>query len=143
MSSVSGTIGYPFVGAYAASKHGLEGFSESLRRELTLYGIDVIVIGPGAIATPIWDKAEQADLSLYTGTDYAGSAGRVHTFMIRNGKSGLPAEKVGEVVLHALTTPRPRVRYAVARRYSMTRLLIRVLPKRVVDRFIARSLGLK
>ena len=80
---------------------------------------------------------------MYTGTDYAGPAGRVHKFMIRNGKSGLPAEKVGEVVLKALTTPRPRVRYAVARRYSMTRLLIRVLPKRIVDRFIARSLGFK
>jgi NAD(P)-dependent dehydrogenase (short-subunit alcohol dehydrogenase family) len=58
ISSVSGKIGYPFMGPYAASKHGLEGFSESLRRELMLYGIDVIIIGPGSVATAIWDKAE-------------------------------------------------------------------------------------
>src|SRR5215510_4870930 len=57
MSSVGGKRGGPFLGAYVTSKHGLEGFSETLRRELMLYGIDVIIIGPGAIATPIWDKA--------------------------------------------------------------------------------------
>ena len=59
ISSVGGQNGSPFVGAYAASKFALEGYSQSLRRELMLYGIDVIVIGPGAIATPIWDKADQ------------------------------------------------------------------------------------
>ena len=53
ISSVNGKIGVPFVGAYVASKHGLEGMSESLRRELLLYRIDVIVIGPGSVATPI------------------------------------------------------------------------------------------
>ncbi len=58
ISSVGGQNGAPFVGPYAASKFALEGYSQSLRRELMLYGIDVIVIGPGAIATPIWDKAE-------------------------------------------------------------------------------------
>ena len=47
ISSVGGKFGVPFLGAYVASKHGLEGMSESLRRELLLYGIDVIVIGPG------------------------------------------------------------------------------------------------
>jgi short-subunit dehydrogenase len=49
----------------------LEGFSESLRRELMLYGIDVIIIGPGSVATPIWDKAEKLDISLYSDTEYA------------------------------------------------------------------------
>ena len=65
MSSVGGKIGAPFLGMYVASKHGLEGMSESLRRELLLFGIDVIVIGPGAVATPIWDKAELEDLTRY------------------------------------------------------------------------------
>lgn len=45
MSSISGKYGAPFVGAYCASKHALEGMSDSLRRELMLFGIDVIVIG--------------------------------------------------------------------------------------------------
>jgi NAD(P)-dependent dehydrogenase (short-subunit alcohol dehydrogenase family) len=143
ISSVSGKSAPPFVGAYATSKHGLEGFSETLRRELMLYGIDVIIIGPGPIATPIWDKAEAVDIAAYAQTDYVESARRAQAYMIRNGKSGLPPEKVGEVVWHALTTPNPRVRYAVVGRDVLRRLLQRLLPKRVVDRIVARSLGIK
>ena len=102
MSSVSGTGGYPFLGAYAASKFALEGFSESLRRELMLYGIDVIIVGPGSVATPIWDKAEQLDISIYNGTEYADAIRHIYKYMIENGRKGYPPEKVGEIVLHAL-----------------------------------------
>jgi NAD(P)-dependent dehydrogenase (short-subunit alcohol dehydrogenase family) len=143
MSSVSGTIGYPLVGAYAASKHGLEGFSESLRRELMLFGIDVIIIGPGSVATPIWDKAEQADISLYANTEYLKPAQRIREYMLHHGKNGFPAEKVGEVVLHALTTPTPRVRYAVVSGRPLRRLMLKLVPKRVIDKFIARNFGFK
>ena len=143
MSSVSGLSAAPFVGAYATSKHGLEGFSETLRRELILYGIDVIIIGPGPIATPIWDKAEAADKSLYAQTEYIESARRAEAYMIRNGKNGLPPEKVGEVVWHALTTRNPRVRYAVVGRDFLRRFIQRLLPKRVVDRIIAKNLGFR
>lgn len=143
MSSVSGTIGYPFVGAYAASKHGLEGFSESLRRELMLFGIDVIIIGPGSAATPIWDKAEQADLSLYANTEYVELVPRIREYMLRNGRNGFPAEKVGEVVLHALTTRKPRVRYAVVPGRILRRLILKLAPKRVIDKFIAKNFGFK
>src|SRR5277367_4572339 len=73
ISSVGGKMGPPFLGAYAASKHALEGMSESLRRELLLYGIDVIVIGPGYVNTPILDKAEAEDLEIYRHTDYVDS----------------------------------------------------------------------
>lgn len=143
ISSVGGKAGGPFVGAYSASKHGLEGFSESLRRELMLYGIDVIIVGPGSVATPIWDKAEQEDLSIYANTDYIESAQRVQKYMIANGRKGYPPEKVGEVVLQALTTPRPRVRYAVIPGSALGRMVQALLPKRVVDRIIARNLGFK
>lgn len=143
MSSVSGLSAPPFVGAYATSKHGLEGFSETLRRELMLYGIDVILIGPGPIATPIWDKAEATDISLYEQTDYIESARRAYAYMIRNGKNGLPPEKVGEVVWQALTTRSPRVRYAVVGRDFLRRFIQRLLPKRVVDRIIAKNLGFR
>ena len=141
MSSVSGLSAAPFVGAYSTSKHGLEGFSETLRRELMLYGIDVIIIGPGPIATPIWDKAEAVDKSLYAQTEYVESARRAEAYMIRNGKNGLPPERVGEVVLRALTTRNPRVRYAVVGKDFLRRLIQRLLPKRVVDRIIAKNLG--
>jgi NAD(P)-dependent dehydrogenase (short-subunit alcohol dehydrogenase family) len=143
ISSTSGKIGFPFVGGYVASKHGLEGFSETLRRELMAYGIDVIIVAPGAIATPIWDKADQMDISIYANTEYVESAGRVREYMVRNGRNGLPAQRVGEVVWRALTTPRPRVRYAPAPGNFISRLLPLLMPKRLVDAVIARNLGLK
>lgn len=141
ISSVGGRNGNPFMGAYAASKHGLEGFSESLRRELMLYGIDVIIVGPGAVATPIWDKAEQMDFSPFENTDYFEAGTRLRKFMVRGGKNGFPPEKVGEVVLHALTTSRPRVRYAVIQVNSLRRILQLFLPRRMMDRVIARYMG--
>jgi NAD(P)-dependent dehydrogenase (short-subunit alcohol dehydrogenase family) len=143
ISSVGGKFGGPFLGAYAAAKHGLEGFSESLRRELMLYGIDVIIVGPGSVATPIWDKAEKVDLSSYANTDYVNAAQRVQKYMIRDGRRGYPPEKVGEVVLHALTTPRPRVRYSVVPGSSLRRIIQMLLPKRFVDNVIAKNLGFK
>lgn len=143
ISSVSGKSGYPFMGAYAASKHALEGFSESLRRELMLYGIDVIIIGPGAVATPIWDKANEVDLSPYQDTDYIKAAAGFQKYAVEDGKKGYPPEKVGEVVLTALTTPKPRVRYAVVRGNPLSLIIQELLPKRVIDGIIAKNLGFK
>ncbi len=70
MSSVGGRFGGPFLGACAASKHALEGISESLRRELMLYGVDVILVEPGYVNTPIMDKAEKEDMAQYRNTEY-------------------------------------------------------------------------
>jgi NAD(P)-dependent dehydrogenase (short-subunit alcohol dehydrogenase family) len=143
ISSVGGKTGAPFLGAYAASKHALEGLSESLRRELMLYGIDVIIVGPGAVATPIWDKAEQVDLSLYEHTDFAEAARRLQKYMVEDGKRGYPPEKVGEVVWNALTTSNPRVRYAVVPGNPISQMIQSLLPKRVIDGIIARNLGFR
>ena len=143
ISSVSGQRGAPFVGAYAASKHALEGLSEVLRRELMLYGIDVIIIGPGAVSTPIWDKAEKEDISIYKGTEYARSAVEFQKYMVAIGKQGYPPEKVGEIVLHALTTSKPRVRYAVVPNALINWFIPMLLPKRLVDAVIARRLGFR
>ena len=55
--------------AYVASRHALEGMSETLRRELMLYGLDVIVIAPGAVVTAIGTKGEAEDLNTYVATE--------------------------------------------------------------------------
>ena len=141
ISSVGGKFGGPFLGAYAASKHGVEGLSESLRRELMLYGIDVIIVGPGSVATPIWDKAERVDLSMYANTEYVEAARRIREYMVHDGRNGYPPEKVGEVVWQALTTPKPGVHYAVIPGSSLRGIIQTLLPKRLVDRIIARNLG--
>jgi NAD(P)-dependent dehydrogenase (short-subunit alcohol dehydrogenase family) len=142
MSSVSGKAGAPFLGPYAASKHALEGYSESLRRELMIYGIDVIIIGPGAIATPIWGKGEGEDFSRYAGTPYESAIARLRTHLARAGETGLPAEDVAALVWKALTLAQPRTRYALSRR-RLSYLLPAMLPKRFVDRAIAKRLGLQ
>lgn len=141
ISSVGGQNGAPFVGPYAASKFALEGYSQSLRRELMLYGIDVIVIGPGAIATPIWDKAEQGDLRQFEDTDYGPMVARVADYMVKQGREGLPAEEVGALIWRVLTDDEPKVRYAILRRPFLDRMLPRLLPARMVDRIYAKRLG--
>ncbi len=141
ISSVSGLSGAPFVGAYAASKFALEGLSESLRRELLLYGIDVIVIGPGAIATPIWDKADQVDTAPYDGTDYAEPLKAVKTYMVDLGRRGLIPQKVGVTIADALTKPNRKVRYPVVPS-KIEDFMMRILPRRMLDRIVGKRLGL-
>ncbi len=141
ISSVGGQNGSPFVGPYSASKFALEGYSQSLRRELMLYGIDVIVIGPGAIATPIWDKAEQNDLKRFSNTAYGPAIGRVVNYMLQQGREGLPPSAVGDLVWRCLSAPKPKVRYAILRRPFLDWRLPKMLPPRMVDRIFAQRLG--
>jgi NAD(P)-dependent dehydrogenase (short-subunit alcohol dehydrogenase family) len=141
ISSVGGQNGAPFVGPYAASKFAMEGYSQSLRRELMLYGIDVIVIGPGAIATPIWDKAEQGDLNRFSNTPYAPMLKNVADYMLKQGREGLPPSAVGDLIWRCLSDPNPKVRYPILRRPFMDRTLPRLMSPRTVDRIIAKRLG--
>lgn len=141
ISSVGARNASPFIGPYNASKFALEGLSESLRRELMLLGIDVIVIAPGAVATPIWDKADRLDFERFAATPFAPAIARVRSFMIEHGRKGLTEEALGFAIHKALTVARPRTRYVVAPDRLQT-FLLNILPKRMVDRLIARRLGL-
>lgn len=142
ISSVSGRMGVPFVGAYVASKYALEGMSESLRRELMLYGIDVIVVGPGAVVTPIWGKIDDMDLSQFDRTKYGPIIDRFRAFFEKEGKKGLASEDVARVIYEALTVKKPKVRYAVVAGRFKNWTLPMMMPKRVVDRLIGKQFGL-
>jgi len=143
ISSVSGRVGFPFVGLYSASKHGLEGLSESLRRELVFYGIDVIVVAPGAVATPIWDKAEQMDLAPYQKSPYFEILKRFRDYMIADGRKGWSSERLGQVVCEALTAARPKARYSPVAGRFQNWTLPTTLPVRLVDRIIAKTFGIR
>jgi NAD(P)-dependent dehydrogenase (short-subunit alcohol dehydrogenase family) len=132
ISSVSGKFASPFVGAYAASKHALEAACDSLRRELMIHGIDVVVIEPGPIATPIWRKSAAAEI-----------AARMSDFIAESEANALPVERAADAVMVALTARRPRTRYVVTRNKLMNFVLPRMLPDRVMDRLIAGKLGLR
>ena len=141
ISSVAGKNGNPLTAAYAASKHAIEGLSESLRREMMLFGIDVIIIAPGPVKTPIWSKAEEVDISVYKNSPFFPALERVRKFMLHLGEIGLPAEKIAERIADALTSASPKVRYQITPD-PLRRLMTSVLPKRTVDKIIAKRLGL-
>lgn len=141
ISSVAGKNGNPLTAAYSASKHAIEGLSESLRREMMLFGIDVIIVAPGAVKTPIWSKAEEVDISAYKNSPFFPALGRIRQFMLRLGETGLPPEKIAAAIAGALTSAHPKVRYQLTPD-PMRHLVLGVLPKRMTDKIIAKRLGL-
>jgi NAD(P)-dependent dehydrogenase (short-subunit alcohol dehydrogenase family) len=141
ISSVAGKNGNPLMSAYSASKHAIEGLSESLRREMMLFGVDVVIIAPGAVKTPIWGKAEEVDVSPYRNSPFFPALEGIRKFMTQLGENGLPAEKIAERIFEALTSPNPKVRYQITPD-PMRHLITGVLPKRMVDKIIAKRLGL-
>jgi NAD(P)-dependent dehydrogenase (short-subunit alcohol dehydrogenase family) len=141
ISSVAGRNGNPLTPAYAASKHAIEGLSESLRREMMLFGIDVIIVAPGAVKTPIWGKADEIDVSRYLNSPYRPALEKVRQFTRHLSEIGLPPERIAERIVEALTSSKPKVRYAITPD-PMRHLVTAMLPKRMMDRIIARRLGL-
>jgi NAD(P)-dependent dehydrogenase (short-subunit alcohol dehydrogenase family) len=142
MSSVAGSLAMPYLGAYGASKHALEGFSDALRRELMIFGVDVIVIEPGVIRTPIWDKADQADLSRYDATVFGPGMRRLHKWAMERGAKGAAPDLVSKEVVRALTEERPPARIRIVPNYLFDWALPRLLPTRALDWIVARRLGL-
>jgi NAD(P)-dependent dehydrogenase (short-subunit alcohol dehydrogenase family) len=138
VSSVSGQIAAPFISAYAGSKHAVEAISHSLRRELKGYGIDVIIIGPGSIKTPIWDKG--ADFDSYRNTPYEPILERLGRVFVQSGKNGLDPAYLAERMVRIAEKRRPRVRYAIVPNRFMNWTLPRRLPHRWLDWLVYRSL---
>lgn len=141
ISSVAGKNGNPLMSAYAASKFAIEGLSESLRREMMLFGIDVVIVAPGAVKTPIWSKAEEVDISAFRNSPFFPALERIRKFMLQLGETGLPAEKIAEAIAGALTSASRKVRYQITPD-PMRHLMTAILPKRMIDRIIAKRLGL-
>jgi NAD(P)-dependent dehydrogenase (short-subunit alcohol dehydrogenase family) len=149
VSSIGGRVGLPLVSAYNASKFALEGLSDSLRRELRGQGVDVILIEPGGVKTPIWKKGEQLADEMLSG-DIPAEAERRYGSMIealRAGtariaqETGIEPSEVAEVIGTALTASRPRTRYLVGRDAKVRAAMAMLLPDRVMDRMIGRALG--
>jgi NAD(P)-dependent dehydrogenase (short-subunit alcohol dehydrogenase family) len=147
VSSIGGRVAAPLLGAYNASKFALEAISDSLRRELYSQGVDVIVIEPGGVKTPIWRKGDELASELVDGMP--PDAGRLYGSLIAAlreqttkiaTETGIEPREVGEVIGRALTAKRPRARYLVGRDAKTRAPVAALLPDRLMDRIVARAM---
>jgi NAD(P)-dependent dehydrogenase (short-subunit alcohol dehydrogenase family) len=148
IGSVGGWITMPFGGPLCASKHALKSFNDALRMELYPWGIHVSLIEPGAISTRAVDKLEAGveatieEFSTPGRSRYADAFRTMAKRAIAHERSGSPPAVVAEAVLHALTTKRPKARYPVGAGSRLQSTLTRVLPDRLLDQMLVRTLGL-
>jgi NAD(P)-dependent dehydrogenase (short-subunit alcohol dehydrogenase family) len=144
ISSTVAKVAIPLIGAYSSSKAGLEGMSDALRRELMLFGIDVVIIEPGTVNTAMYDKGEKEDLSEFKRTEYWEAVQNFQKFIVAEARNnGLSPERLGEAVHVALSTAKPKARYAVVPQRFKNWTLPRLLPVRMLDAAVAKQMGLK
>ena len=144
ITSLGGELPSPFLGAYTASKHAMESITDSLRRELMVYGIDSISIGPGSVKTPIWKKAKEANAAeQYKDSAWKDSIKNFLDVMIEGAEDGLETEDIADVVYEAMTADKPKARYAPVPNKFVNYTLPTMLPERLVDEIFAKKFDIK
>jgi NAD(P)-dependent dehydrogenase (short-subunit alcohol dehydrogenase family) len=148
ITSIGGRMAFPMFGAYHAAKFGLEAVGDVFRQELRPWGIEVAVIEPGSIATPIWERGEREADAFVTGASdeqerlYGKAIAAYREVARRTGARGIPPERVAKAIEHALGARRPRTRYLVGLDAKAQARLKAILPARLVDRLVARMTGM-
>jgi NAD(P)-dependent dehydrogenase (short-subunit alcohol dehydrogenase family) len=146
IGSVGGEVALPFLSPYAASKHAIEGFSDSLRREVEGLGVHVSVIRPGAIQSSIWERGNAAADEVLANVPpealeiYGDAVRGARAAANERARDAIPAQEVADVVEEALTADKPKTRYVVGRVGKAMVVLERWLPDRVFDRLVARAM---
>jgi len=145
VSSIGGLVPMPFTAPYAASKHAIEAFGDTLRVELHSSGVQVALVEPGSVLTPIWDKGRAAAQSTSIPPELQAQYGHVPAAMAevieRTGSRGVPPELVAETIERALSARRMRSRYLIGREARAILLAKRLLPDHVFDVVLRRALG--
>ncbi|CUS39469.1 Retinol dehydrogenase [Candidatus Nitrospira nitrosa] len=148
MGSIAGRSTIPMMGAYSASKFALEAMTDALRLEVQPWGIQVSIIEPGAITTPIWTKSAEdaAGREAVMGTDlrrlYEPTVAAVRKVVEEAAKRAIPADVVAKAVEHALTAPVPKTRYLVGTDAKIRAFIGQILPDRIMDRLLTAVLKL-
>lgn len=147
ITSIGGLMALPIFGPYHAAKFGLEAVGDVFRQELKPFGVEVAVIEPGSIATPIWDRGQaEADNFLAAASTeqkelYAEMTDAIRETARKTGERGIAPEKVAAKIEHALSARRPRTRYLVGADARGQALAKKLLPDRAVDWVIRRMTG--
>ena len=144
ISSVAGQMSMPFMGPYTGSKHALEGMSNSLRRELLIYGIDVIIVAPGPVKTPIWGKGlgnEPSDE--IANSDYGPLISRLTKQYRKEEEKALDSDELGENIFRIFKAKSPRAHYIFRKQKFVKWTIPRyILSARLFDRVIKKMLKL-
>ena len=144
IGSIAGRVTTPLVSPYCASKHAVEAITDALRLELAPWGIQVSVIEPGVVATPIWEKGSvQMQERLATmpreALELYGPLIRGFGRIVKGApRRAVPPEDVVNAVRHALESGTPRPRYVVGRDAKLRLFLQSLLPRRWMDGIIHR-----
>lgn len=139
IGSVVGFLPAPYQGIYAASKHALEGYAESLDHEVRQFGIRVAIIEPGFIRTGIADNSQ---LAAHPIDAYARDRERVLIALRENVTRGEDPVRVASVVLRALTAPSPRVRYPAGRQAKILSPVRKFAPAGIFERGLRKQFRL-
>jgi NAD(P)-dependent dehydrogenase (short-subunit alcohol dehydrogenase family) len=148
IGSIGGRVAAPLVGPYTASKHAIEAIGSTLREELLPWHIEVSVVEPGVIKTPIWAKgrAKATELEETLGDEanrlYKDQMEQVKASVEKNDRRGVAAGRVAVAVEHALSAARPRHRYLVGIDAKLAGNLVRIVPDRAWARLSRRLLAL-
>ncbi len=141
ITSAAGQIGFPFMSPYCSSKHAVEGFSESLRRELMHLAIKVVVIGPTAIKTPIWGKGDVEIPDKVKNGVFGKQAANFLRLFSKSGDKGMPADAFAQRVFSIFENKNPKTRYAISANMFKEWTMPRYLPSGLVDKSIAKILN--
>jgi NAD(P)-dependent dehydrogenase (short-subunit alcohol dehydrogenase family) len=145
VSSIGGRVAMAFTAPYAASKHALEAFGDALRVELRTSNIQVALVEPGSVATPIWDKARTDAEAVSIPPALEAVYGKVPAAMSKvladTARRGVAPELVAETIERALTARRMKSRYVVGRDAKAMLIARRLLPDHVFDMVARRALG--
>ena len=145
VSSIGGRVAMAFTAPYAASKHAIEAIGDTLRVELHGSGVQVTLIEPGSVATPIWDKSRAEADRITIPPELSEQYGHVPAAMDKvlrdTARRGVPPEEVAATIERALLAARMRSRYVVGRDARVMLTVRRLLPDHVFDRLARRVLG--
>jgi NAD(P)-dependent dehydrogenase (short-subunit alcohol dehydrogenase family) len=142
IGSIGGRIAGPILGAYQAAKHGLVGLTGSLRAELAPSDIKVILLEPGVIATPIWQRGVAAGEEIESGRQeefarYGAQVAAVRRLAERASHRGVSPEVPARKIVEALTSEHPAPRAVIGRDAHVVAAMVRVLPFRLLYRLLA------
>ena len=133
-SILGGKIGSPFMSGYCASKHAVEAFSESLRRELKPYGIKVIIVAPGSVSTPIWKEVKkQKDQNKYNKTKYGISFKKILNSLESFDRNSLSMNQLTSIIIKSIEIKNPKIRYNPTK--DPIQKLWPYIPKKIMDSF--------